>query len=471
MPVSIVVAFSSKNFGIGRAGALPWNIPEDLRHFSEVTKGGTVVMGRNTYESIPEEKRPLRGRKNIVLTNQDLYGDDKREDAIAVYNNIDKLRDYVIRNRRTEDIYIIGGASIYKKFMYLAETIYATVIDKSFEDMDTFFPVDHCFEDFHITKYSDMMTSAQGNCNYRFITYERGANTCHQEYGYLDLMQMITTQKKRPDRTGVGTHSSFGHQMRFDISKSIPLVTTKFVPFKSVVKELLWFLRGETDSKILEGQGVNIWKANTTREFLDNRGLQHYREGDLGPLYGFNLRHFGAKYEGCDHDYRGQGYDQVAELIQGLRNDPFSRRHLLTTYNPGAVKDSVLAPCHGIAINFYVDEDEDGVRELSCHVYNRSQDMFLGVPFNIASYAVLVYIIAAMVDMKPKDLVLSTGDTHVYNNHIDQVKRQLGRRPLPFPTLTVHESVKTKKIEDITVDDFELVGYLHHPSISAPMAV
>lgn len=294
----------------------------------------------------------------------------------------------------------------------------------------------------------------------------------HQEYEYLNLMRdILDNGHQREDRTQVGTKSIFARQMRFDISKTIPVVTTKFLPWKMVLKELLWFLQGKTDSKVLEAQGVGIWKGNSTRAFLDQRGLTHYQEGDIGPMYGYSWRHWGHPYQGCSADYTGQGYDQLTELIENLKKDPFSRRHLLTTYNPSEVKNSVLAPCHGVATMYYVEKDAEDQLHLSCHVVCRSSDTFLGLSFNIASYAMMTQIIAKKCSMKPKELILSTGDTHIYLNHLNQVQEQLGREPLPFPILDINDSVRDKPFEEITVDDFNLVGYIYHPVIKAPMAV
>jgi thymidylate synthase len=237
-----------------------------------------------------------------------------------------------------------------------------------------------------------------------------------------------------------------------------------------IVKELLWFLRGQTDSKILEAQGVNIWRDNSTREFLDKRGLSHLREGDIGEMYGICLRSYGCDYQGCDHDYLGKGFDQITNLIQGLKEDPFSRRHILTTYNPGRVHNCALYPCHGVAIMFYVTE-KSGKLCLSCHMVQRSADTVLGLPTNIASYALLTHIIAKKTDMQPDELIISFGDAHVYRNHFDQVKCQIERSPLPYPVVEVSDSVKDKDFKDINVDDFTLCCYLYHPKIAAPMAI
>lgn len=321
-----------------------------------------------------------------------------------------------------------------------------------------------------ISSYKPLVKRSDG-VEFRDVHYiASDENTSENEY--LDLLStVLNIGKKRIDRTNVGTIAVFSRQMHFDISKSVPFLTTKFLPWKSVIKELLWFIRGDTNSKILEKQGVNIWKDNSSREFLDARGLTQYEVGDIGPMYGYNWRNFGYEYSGCDTDYSGKGFDQIKNLIVNLIAEPFSRRHMITTFNPSIIEQSCLAPCHGIVCQFYVEEDENDVRLLSCHIYNRSQDMFLGVPFNIASYAVLVYIIAKLTDMKPNELIVSTGDTHIYNTHIEQVKEQLKRTPLAQPVLVVSDTIKNKELEEITIDDFELIGYCHHAAIKAPMAI
>jgi thymidylate synthase len=328
-----------------------------------------------------------------------------------------------------------------------------------------------CFKNYTLESFEPSSFSESYQCKTTLLHYKYISKP-HQEYEYLNLMQdIIENGHIREDRTQVGTKSIFARQMRFDISQSVPIVTTKFLPWKMVMKELLWFLQGKTNSKLLEAQGVGIWKGNSTRAFLDQRGLQDYQEGDIGPMYGYSWRHWGHPYQGCSADYTNKGYDQLAELIENLKKDPFSRRHLLTTYNPAEVKNSVLAPCHGVATMYYVEKDAEGQQHLSCHVVCRSSDTFLGLSFNIASYAMMTYIIAKKCSMKPKDLILSTGDTHIYLNHLSQVQEQLSRDPLPFPVLEVADSVRDKPFEEITMEDFNLVGYMYHPAIKAPMAV
>lgn len=461
--INIIVAFTSKQFGIGLNNSLPWNIKNDLKHFQELTNNSVVIMGRKTWESIPNTKKPLANRVNIIITSkqEDIYNSDK-----VYFIEFDQIEEY-IKMFSDKKIFIIGGKLLYKEFVGRANRIYTTIIEKDFE-CDTFFPIENLGR-YEIENYSDEMITDDG-IKYRFIDYIK-VNKRHQEYEYLDLIKEVLDKGNNvPDRTGTGTLSLFGKSMSFDISNSIPFLTTKQLAYKSVLKELLWFISGSTDSKVLEKQGVNIWKLNTTREFLDNRGLYHYNVGDCGPMYGVSFRSYNTEYKGCNQNYKGTGLDQLKNLIENLKKDPHSRRHLMTTFNPSVESQGVLTVCHGISIQYYVTVDNNK-KYLSCCVYNRSQDLLLGTPFNLASYGILLYIIAKLVNMYPKNLTMFSGDTHIYLNHLNQVRTQLQRNPLPFPKLEVSEKIKEKELDDISIDDFKVIGYLHYDKITAPMAI
>lgn len=461
--MKIITAFTNKSFGIGKGNKLPWNIPEDLKRFNNITKENTVVMGRNTWLSL--KQNPLTNRFNIVVTSNDIEVDDTN----LVFVNKDAL-DSLSTVINYGDVYIIGGTQLYRHFMGKVDTIMATVIEQQF-DCDTFFPIED-FHKYYLMSSSPVQYSLVGNVNYRYITYKmRSDNQPHPEFQYLDLMRRIlTVGEARPDRTGVGTLAIFGSQMRFDLENSVPFITTKNLSWKMVIHELLWFLSGSSNSKDLEKNGVNIWKGNTSREFLDARGLKGYEEGDVGPLYSHSFRSFGADYKGCNADYTNKGIDQFVNILHSLKTDPYSRRHVMTMLNPMVVDECVLMPCHGIAIQYYVSGD-DTDPYLSCHVYCRSSDTFLGLPFNIASYSILTHLVAKLCNMKPKELIISTGDTHIYANHVEQVRAQLTRSPLPFPKLTIRNDVLTKNINEITIDDFIVDGYISYPAIKAPMAI
>lgn len=286
----------------------------------------------------------------------------------------------------------------------------------------------------------------------------------HDENQYLDLIQdIITTGKVKGDRTGTGTKSIFGCQSRYSLRDQFPLLTTKRVFWRGVAEELLWFIKGSTSAKSLMEKGVHIWDANCSRDFLDKRGLTSYEEGELGPVYGFQWRHFGAEYKGLKHDYTGEGVDQLQEVIDTIKNNPDDRRIILTAWNPKDLPKMALPPCHAFA-QFYVCNGE-----LSCQLYQRSADMGLGVPFNIASYALLTYMIAHVTGLKPGDFIHTLGDAHIYLNHIEPLQKQLERTPRPFPKLVIKNEVKN--IDDFKMEDFEIVGYKPYPKIKMEMAV
>ncbi|KAI6175423.1 Thymidylate synthase [Aphelenchoides bicaudatus] len=286
-----------------------------------------------------------------------------------------------------------------------------------------------------------------------------------EELQYLDQIRKIMVEgSTRTDRTGTGTVSIFGMQSRYSLRDStMPLLTTKRVFWKAIVEELLWFIRGETNSKTLSARGVKIWDANGAREFLDSNGFKDREEGDLGPVYGFQWRHFGAEYQGPNADYTNKGVDQLADLINRIKTQPDSRRLILCAWNVKDVPIMALPPCHTLC-QFYVNNGE-----LSCQLYQRSGDMGLGVPFNIASYSLLTHMIAHVTGLKAGEFVHTLGDAHIYTNHVDALKQQLEREPLLFPKIRFNGDIKT--IDDFTAESIQLENYNPHPTIKMDMAV
>ena len=285
------------------------------------------------------------------------------------------------------------------------------------------------------------------------------------ETQYINLIKHILENGiSKDDRTGVGTLSIFSYNMTFNLRESFPLLTTKKVYWKGVVEELLWFISGSTNSNILKEKGVKIWDGNSSREFLDSRGLSHYDQGDIGAGYGFQWRHFGAKYTNMYDSYEGQGIDQLKDVIYKIKNTPDDRRIIMSAWNPTDLDKMALHPCH-IFVQFWVDTNK---KELHSQMYQRSCDVGLGVPFNIASYALLTCIIAKLCDLTPGDFHYCMGDTHIYKNHIDAMKLQITRDPYNFPKINIKDITD---IDSITVDDIELIDYKYYENIKMNMAV
>ena len=265
----------------------------------------------------------------------------------------------------------------------------------------------------------------------------------HVDTQYEDLLRHVLEHgSSRPDRTGTGSRSIFGHQLRYDLQRGFPLITTKRVHLRSIAYELLWFLRGDRNVGWLRDHGVTIWDEWAAPD------------GDLGPVYGVQWRSWPTP--------DGGHVDQIAGVLDTLRSDPHSRRMVVSAWNVGEIPQMALPPCHTL-FQFYV---ADG--RLSCQLYQRSADLFLGVPFNIASYALLVHMVAQQVGLEPGDFIWTGGDCHIYDNHLDQVREQLSREPYPFPELRLKPA---PSLFDYTYEDIEVVGYQHHPALRAPVAV
>lgn len=292
----------------------------------------------------------------------------------------------------------------------------------------------------------------------------------HPEESYLNtLKDILETGEHRPDRTGVGTISKFGVQMRFDLEQGFPAITTKKLAWKACVSELLWFIEGSGDEfrlrEILHGQRYSekttIWSDNATADYWVKKKLKRHA-GDLGRIYGVQWRKWRKPLLRVN-TVGLQNHDQLQTLIDSIKTDPYSRRHIITAWNPGEIELMALPPCH-VMSQFYVSNGK-----LSCHMYQRSADMFLGVPFNIASYALFTHMLAQVCGLTVGELIISIGDAHIYENHLDQVKEQLARKPLPLPKLVLNNTISN--IEKFTMAEVNLENYKCHDAIKAPMAV
>eukprot|EP00758_Cryptobia_borreli_P009028 Tbor_TRINITY_DN5439_c3_g4::TRINITY_DN5439_c3_g4_i1::g.24378::m.24378/K13998/DHFR-TS; dihydrofolate reductase / thymidylate synthase len=481
---SIVVA-CDRNGGIGTGEAIPWTIPEDMKHFKDVTskcatgKRNAIIMGRKTWDSIPDKYRPLPGpRWNIVLTsNVELHklNDDANNDVLYFNGSLeDALRMLAdVKYASTiEKVFCIGGGEIYRQGIEVRacanalRNIWITEIDAEFtEECKVYFDIKKCVVPLREDQPAAKPIISTNKDSTKF-TIRRFIPVNNEEEQYLNLIRRIMADGcTKGDRTGVGTISLFGAQMRFSLKDGrFPLLTTKRVFWRGVCEELIWFLRGETDARILSDKGVKIWDGNGSREFLDKRGLTNNAEMDLGPVYGFQWRHFGAKYTGKEADYNGKGVDQIQQIVKSLRENPNDRRILFSAWNPSSLDDMALPPCH-IMAQFYVNTN----KELSCMMYQRSCDMGLGIPFNIASYSLLTILLAKATGLKPGEFIHTLGDAHLYTNHIEPLKEQLERVPRAFPSIVFKK--EHSFLEEYEFGDIEILDYEPLPTIKMEMAV
>lgn len=286
-----------------------------------------------------------------------------------------------------------------------------------------------------------------------------------EEEQYLELVRdCIENGDYRMERTGTGAYSVFGRQMRFSLENNVlPLITTKSVPFRIVLEELLFFINGLTDNKILQEKKIHIWDGNSSKEFFEKNNINR-REGDLGPIYGFQWRHWNAEYKTCDDDYSNKGIDQLNNVIELIKKNKADRRLVVSAWNPSQLSIMALPPCHCF-FQFFVFKNK-----LSCQLYQRSADIGLGVPFNIASYSLLTIIVAKLTGLEPGEFIHTFGDVHVYSNHVEQLKTQLVRETRSFPTIRLNDK-EYKKLEDFKFEDFILDNYDPHPKIIMKMGI
>ncbi len=482
------------HFGIAKDGTIPWKIKEDSDYFRDLIKtkingkSNVIVTGRKTYGQMGL----IKDHHNIVFT-RDVIGSD----SIIQVHSIEQFFTE-LSNLDYGKIFICGGYDIYKLFLeYIQKdgftvNLYLNLINNNF-DCDVFIPE-------KLKIYSQMLGNSINfteknienkilvqNLNdqkyYKFVRFYPCKLTLNgfeylktenqEEQKYLDLMKDLLIEGNITSTRNGYTRSKFGTTLEFDLKNGYPLLTTKKMFFKGICEELLFFLRGDTDSKKLSNKGIKIWEKNTDRTFLDSMGFTQREEGDLGPMYGFQWRHFNAEYNGCNEDYTEKGVDQLKYVLNELKTNPNSRRIIMTTYNPQQAKDGVLFPCHGISIQFNVQETEDSyIVNLSQN--QRSADYFLGLPFNIASYALLLELICHQLNLEDKNkkyipgkVVLFLGDYHMYETHHNQCVKQIQRYPMKFPRIKLNPN--KRMMEEFELEDFEIIGYNSYPGIIAEM--
>ena len=477
---NIIFAMDSQ-FGIGKDNQLPWGrIPADMEFFRTVTmrtrhgeypaKPNVIIMGRKTWESLPSRFRPLPNRINAVITRN--TPNTLMDEGCLVYNSLEQALLYCLTSEQYGDVFVIGGGEIFRQTLTdpkLGE-VFVTEITGDYR-CDTF--IDRDLIDplmFHTAEYLNTVshpTNGKPIKFYRMETYR------HADRIYGDLLRRLLLQGEPIQGRNGETHRITGDvQLAFSLMDGLPVLTGKKILWNKVVEELLFFIRGETDSKQLEARGVRFWQGNTTREFLDSRGLTEYPVGEMGPMYGYQWRHFNGEYSPGTEDSRSDqssagGIDQLRGLIQELQQNGASRRLLITTLNPADVDRSVLWPCHGLVVQFFVDTQNG----LSCKMYQRSADTFLGLPFNIASYGLLTCILAKILGLTPRSLYITIGDCHIYDNHKSAVEEYLTRVPYDSPQLEISGHIQTlEDVEASTAEDYRLINYQHHPFIRAEMS-
>ena len=501
-PVDIIFA-RDINFGIGILNSnneyeLPSNINVDMKYFNCITsitsKGipnkyrmNAVIMGKNTWQSINVNYKPLPNRVNIIISSTMDNKSIENYNNTFICNTFDDAINFANNLYYVETIFIIGGAQLYNyafenlNFRYSYETII-------YKDFNCNIKINNYGGKYIFDKKTFSLKNLTDNENIS-VDFIKSVNIKYcsslnlkihklippnintEEQNYINCLEELLKDGDLRQTRNSYTWSSFNKILTFDLENGFPLLTTKKVNLNSIAEELFWFLSGNTNAKILNDKGIKIWNGNTSREFLDNNGLSHYDEFDTGPMYGFNLNHFGAQYNGMDENYSNKGFNQLEYVIDLIKRDPMSRRIVMTTFNPAQAKEGVLYPCHGLVTQFYVRNNR-----LDLITYQRSADYFLGLPFNIASYALLCHLICEVVNNDPNytgkilipgKITIHLGDYHLYNEHYDQAILQILRRPFGFPKLLIKN--KKQNLSDFKMEDLELVNYVHHSSIIAKM--
>ena len=449
-----LILATDKNGGIGYKNELPWKLEMDSSFYEKITETNVkylgiknnikniLIMGRKTFEGIPKKNNVLY----FILSSQKNI--KKKEGVFYFKNFYDAYFECYKYNH--SDIWVIGGSSIYNTAIkhWGCQYIYWTEIEGKFKT-DTFFKV----KDYKIKWEMDIKKEDINKKDGKTYTlyFRKGKVIKNIETQYLELLEnTLWYGEKRMTRNGY-TRSRFSKTLHWDLNDGFPILTTKKMFWKGIVEELLFFIRGDTNTKKLSNKGIHIWDKNTSSDFLKTNHL-NYKEGEMGPMYGYQWRTFNGE----------NGIDQLSNIIELIKKEPHSRRLLITDFNPLQVHLGVLYPCHSIIIQFYIEKNK-----LHCNTYQRSGDLFLGLPFNISSSSLFLSIISHLTNLKVGSVNLILGDYHIYNSHIDSVKEQLKRIPYTLPTLVMKDFKSLKEVEESTYEDYSLENYEYHPSIKS----
>ena len=444
------------NNGIGKNNLLPWHLPSDLKHFQKQTFNNIIVMGYNTWKSLPD----LKHRIKIVLTSKNL-NEEKNTYFIKDYKEIDEIK----KDYYSKKIFLIGGKSIFEygfNNLHRCDDIYHTKIYHDF----------NCDVKINPFYFKVMDTSPfyfENNYYYHILYNNKQLDiNNNDEENYLNTIKdIINTGTKINDRTNVGIIKKFGIMMKFNMKNNIfSLQTTRKIFIRGIIEELLWFLRGSTNAKELQDKNIHIWDGNSSQDFINKLNLP-YIEGDCGPIYGFNFRHFGATYHDCNTNYSNQGFDQIKYIIDLINNEPTSRRMVINLWNPSQLNQVVLPPCH-VIYQFDVDLEN---KLLNCCLYQRSSDIVLAGNYNQITAILLTHILCNLTHNKyqPGELTHFIANAHIYQNQIEGVKELLERKPKNYPILKINK--KWENINEIKFEDFEILGYYPDDNIKLKMNV
>jgi len=452
-----VILATTKKFGIGFKNNMPFYDKDELAIFKQKTNGNVLIMGRKTIETLPFlENRIIYG----VTKNPELSDSLQINNKVIFLPNIMEAVDYALKNHPYKKIFIAGGSEIYnevfRQYGDHIDKIHISIMNDENIICDKF--INFSYRNCTILEQHETST---------FKHYVLGINS-FGENQYLNVLENVFEKGLiKKGRNGY-TKSTFTEHMKFDLTKGFPLVTTRKMFIRGIIEELLFFLRGETDSKILEEKGIKIWSGNTSREFLDSINKTDMKEGLLGEMYGYQFRYFDAPYDKQTGKpiSDDNGLDQFSNLINGIIRDPYSRRHLMTSYNPKQAENGCLYPCHSLMIQIYI---EDNFMDMFC--FNRSGDLFHGIPFNIASSALLLHIICKITNYTPRFLNITVGDAHIYESHFKHAVLQLDRIAIKLPTIFINKEITLTNFHELKYEDFVLENYISHPAIKADMVV
>jgi thymidylate synthase len=475
---------------IGNKKGLIWNIKDELDYFYQLTSkpNSVLIVGRTTYELIIHKLKNDNNNRSYILFSNTI----KEIENGVVYNNIHKCINDIYNDKMYQDktFWVIGGKQIYELFEPYVDAIYKSYIHlyhkvDSYSNNSDYIYYSHN-ENYtellsNITKKGyDNLSKQDYDIDYKVyvkkLNHDINNHYLHSEYIYLQILNKTLQSEKRLTRNGF-VYSYFGDQMRIDVSKSLPIITTKKMFIRGIIEELLFFIKGHTNTLLLEQKNINIWKGNSNKEFLQEMKLP-YEEGDIGPMYGFQWRHYNAEYTNCNEDYTNKGYDQMEYVIQEILTNPNSRRIIMTTYHPTDALKSALFPCHSLILQFYIENiksETNSYYNISLHMYQRSADVFLGLPFNITSTSLLLYIICYECNRRsnnakyyPKDIIISFGDIHLYEEHKELAIKQLKRKPLTNAICKINKNC-IKPYDKLEYEDFDIKNYYSYDSMKTIM--